>query len=164
MTKTKSKATREKEGRQATFLAGLINGMTVAKAAEYAGVSRYTVYDWRDQSQSFRNAWEDALAESRELTLWKYEKEVKDRALDREDKSSHLLLMFLVKKLDPSYRDNYKTEHKVVHEKIQEISFSETEMDDAIGILTKAKEGKAESVELSEFSKSPSPDSEPDPE
>ena len=138
-TGTKSKATREKEGRQASFLAALIEGKTITEAAAYAGINRTTAYDWRDQSQSFRNAWEDALAECKERTLAKYENEVKDRALDRSDKSSHLLLMFLVKKLDPSYRDNYKTEHKVVHEKVHEINFSEEELDQAIGILTSAK-------------------------
>lgn len=137
--KAKSSATKEKEGRQASFLAGLINGMTIAEAAAYAGVNRRTVYDWKDQSQSFRNAWEDAIQENKENTLGIYENEVKSRALDRNDKTSHLLLMFLVKKLDPSYRDNYKTEHKVVHEKVHEISFSDEEMDQAIGILTKAK-------------------------
>lgn len=137
--KAKSQPTREKEGRQAAFLSGLMQGMTVAAAAEHARVHRRVVYDWRDQSQSFRNAWEDAIAEARELTLHKYENEVKDRALDREDKTSHLLLMFLVKKLDPSYRDNYKTEHKVVHEKVHEISFSQDELDEAIGILQKTK-------------------------
>jgi transposase-like protein len=141
---SKSKATREKEGRQASFLAGLIKGMTVAQAAAYAGVNRRTVYDWRDQSQSFRNSWEDAIEESKELTLYTYEEEVKSRALDRDDKTSHLLLMFLVKKLDPSYRDNYKTEHKVVHEKVHEISFSDEEMDQAIDILQKSKSSDQE--------------------
>jgi transposase-like protein len=147
-TKTKPQSTKEKEGRQATFLAGLLDGKTVAEAAAYAGVNRRLVYDWRDQSQSFRNAWEDAIEEAKERTLNKYELEVKDRALDRNDKSSHLLLMFLVKKLDPSYRDNYKTESKVVHEKVHEISFSDEEMDKAIGILTKAKEDSPSKSEV----------------
>lgn len=135
----KSETTRIKEAKQASFLSGLVLGMTVTEAAKYAGINRRTAYDWRDQSQAFANAWDDAITESVEISLFKYEEELRDRALNRNDKNSHLLLMFLIKKLNPEYRDNYKTETKVVHEKVQEISFSSQEIDTALGILTAAK-------------------------
>lgn len=127
--------TKEKHTKQARFLAALLEGKSVTAAAATAGAARRVVYDWRDQSPSFRSAWDDAIDEAKERTLAVYVDELKSRALDREDKTSHLLLMFLIKQLDPSFRDNYKTEHKVVHETVQEISFSQEEFDEAIGIL-----------------------------
>lgn len=140
MVAKKSEQTRIKEAKQASFLSGLVLGMTVSEASKYAGINRRTAYDWRDQSQAFANAWDDAITESTELSLYKYEQELRDRALDRGDKNSHLLLMFLIKKLNPEYRDNYKTETKVIHEKVQEISFSTEEIDTALEILTAAKD------------------------
>jgi hypothetical protein len=128
------------EGERGRFLAELLRGESVARAAELAGIPRRTVYDLKDRMPSFAAEWDNAIAESKELLLGKYENELHARALDRDDKYSYLLLMFLIKKLDPAYRDNYKTEHKVVHETVKEYSFSRDDMDKAIEILQSAKE------------------------
>lgn len=121
---------------KAVFLARLENGDSVYKAAQAAGRNRRTFYDWRDQDPEFRLAWEDAIKRSVEVL----EDEVRARALDKTDKSSHLLLMFLLKKHDPSYRENYKREVTVKHEQVQEFDFSQEEMDSAIDILTRQKQ------------------------
>lgn len=121
---------------KADFLSRLRAGRTVSEAAKATGTHRRTFYDWRDQDAEFRQAWEDAIQESIE----ELESEVRTRALDKSDKSSHLLLMFLLKKHDPTYRENYKREVTVKHEKVQEFEFSQAEMDEAIDILTRQKE------------------------
>lgn len=126
---------------KADFLSRLRAGRTVSEAAKATGTHRRTFYDWRDQDPEFRAAWEDAITESVEVL----EAEVRSRALDKTDKSSHLLLMFLLKKHDPSYRENYKREVTVKHEKVQEFEFSQAEMDEAINILTQQKEKSSSS-------------------
>ncbi len=108
-----------------------MNGRSVKAAAEAAGVGRRRFYDWRDMDAEFREAWEDAVTGSVEVL----EDEVRDRALDRTDKNSHILLMFLVKKHKPEYRENYKSELHVVRDSVKEFDFSKTEMDEAIAIL-----------------------------
>ncbi len=119
---------------KATFLANLLLGKSVKAAAEAAGVGRRTFYDWRDMDAEFRAAWEDALTGSIEVL----EDEVRERALDRLDKNSHILLMFLVKKHKPEYRENYKQELHLVKDTVKEFDFSSTEMEEAIAILQKA--------------------------
>ena len=122
--------------KKATFLAQLKMGSSVKTAALAAGIHRRTAYDWRDQDPEFHRAWEDAIKEAVEVL----EDEVRARALDRNDKQSYILLMFLLKKHDPTYRENYKREVHVTHEKVQEFDFSKTDMEEAIEILTRAKD------------------------
>lgn len=117
--------------KKAVFIANLAAGSSVKVAAENAGVHRRTVYDWRDQDAEFARTWEDAQAGSVEVL----EDEVRRRALDPADKQSHLLLMFLVKKHKPEYRDNYKQETKVTVDTIKEFDFSPEEMTEALGIF-----------------------------
>ena len=119
---------------KSTFLAQLKLGATVSTAAKACGVSRRTLYDWRDQDAEFRAAWEDAIKESVEVL----EDEVRQRALDRNDKQSYILLMFLLKKHDPSYRENYKREVTVKHEKVQEFEFTADEIAQGLKILEDA--------------------------
>ncbi len=121
--------------KKATFISALTQGKSVKDAAAASGVHRRTFYDWRDQDAEFARAWEDAQAENVEAL----EDEVRRRALDPSDKTSHILLMFLLKKHDPSYRENYKREVTITHEKVNEFHFSEAEMNTAIEILTAAK-------------------------
>jgi AcrR family transcriptional regulator len=119
---------------KATFLAHLMTGKSVKASAEAAGVGRRTFYDWRDMDAEFREAWEDAITGSVEVL----EDEVRDRALDRTDKNSHILLMFLVKKHKPEYRENYKSEVHLVRDTVQEFDFSKVEIDEAVAILQEA--------------------------
>ena len=131
----KPSASKTNTVKKANFLASLKAGNTVKRASVAAGVNRRTLYDWRDQDPEFRAAWEDAIKESIE----ELEDEVRSRALDRNDKNSHILLMFLLKKHDPSYRENYKREVTVKHETVHEIEFSQEEVDEAIRILENQK-------------------------
>ena len=110
-----------------------MSGKSVKAAAEAAGVGRRTFYDWRDMDEEFRAAWEDAITGSIEVL----EDEVRERALDRGDKNSHLLLMFLVKRHKPEYRENFKSEVHLVKDTVQEFDFSPAEAAEAIAILEK---------------------------
>ena len=116
---------------KATFLANLLVGKSVKAASEHAGVSRRTVYDWRDQDAEFARSWEEAIAGSVEVL----EDEVRERALDRQDKNSHILLMFLVKRHRPEYRENYKNELHIVKDSVKEFDFSSKEIEEAVAIL-----------------------------
>lgn len=132
-------AMKNYEAERSRFLAELLRGETVAAAAQTAGIPRRTCYDLKDRIPGFADEWENAIHEAKERNLGKYEKELYDRALDRNDRYSYILLMFLIKKLDPSYRDNYKTEHKVVHETVKEYTFDKEEISKAIEILQEAE-------------------------
>jgi hypothetical protein len=124
------------------FLVALEAGSTVKDAAKAIGVHRRTMYDWKDQDHEFSQAWDDAL-ENQELDLVaSLEAEAKHRALDRNDKYSHILLMFTLKRWRPEYREAYKSELTVKHEEVKEFSFSNAEMDEAIEILTNARKPK----------------------
>ncbi len=126
---------KDRTPEQLKFLTALSNGHTVTEAASLAHVGRRTLYDLRDREPGFRSAWDDAIAAGTDL----FEEEVRHRALDRNDRYSHLLLMFMLKARDPRWKDSHKVEQTVRHETVQEISFSDKEMSDAIDILTAAK-------------------------
>ena len=80
------------------FLCELATSCCVSRAAKSAGVPRRTVYEWRDQSEEFRAAWDDAIKEG--VDSLKYAARL--RALDHSD----ALMMFLIKYHDPDYREN----------------------------------------------------------
>ena len=130
------------------FLDALNKGHTVADAAKATGVPRRTWYDVRDREPAFREAWDYARTEAREHLLGLAEAVLKTRALDPEDRYGHQLLMFLLKRLDPEYRENFKREVTHKHEKVLEIEFSEEDMDKAIQVLTEARKGKTPSDEI----------------
>lgn len=113
------------------FLACLSIGLSVTEACKQAGVPRRTVYYWRKEDVSFADAWEDSVSSSIEVL----EDHLRKRATDPDDKNSHILLMFLLKKLDPSYRENYKSPEKKAVTKAQEFDFSQDEIDAAQAIL-----------------------------
>jgi len=117
------------------FLMGLRDGLTVSKAAKAAGVSRSTFYYWRDEDAAFRAAWDDALEQGRDRLV----DEVRERAFDRKDRYSHILLMFLLKQRDPSFREAFKHETNLTVEHVKEFDFSKKEIDQAVEILQSAK-------------------------
>jgi hypothetical protein len=127
------------EKEKIVFLDALSKGHSIAVAATESGVPRRTWYDVKDREPAFSEAWDYARAEYRERTLDEAESELKRRALDSEDRFSHTLLMFLLKRLDPEYRENFKREVKHTHEKVLEIEFSQEEFDEGIKILQEAK-------------------------
>ena len=73
---------------------------TMREASERAEINVSTAYDWIRQDAEFRDALEIARQEAGEALI----REARRRAM----KSSDNLLMFLIKKFDPSYRDNPK--------------------------------------------------------
>lgn len=121
------------------FLSALGKGYTVAAAAKEADIGRRTVYDIRDREPAFRDEWDYAMKEYQENLLGEAEAELKFRAFDRQDNKSHIMLIFLMKKLDPTYKENYKNESKIIHETVHEVSFNQDELNEAIDILTAAK-------------------------
>lgn len=120
------------------FLAALRGGNTVTQAATASGIPRRTLYDLRDRDAEFAEAWEDA----QEAAVDVLESEVRKRALDPDYKWSHLMLMFMLKRFRPEYKENYKTEQKLTVEHVQEFDFSKKEMEEAISILQQASTGE----------------------
>jgi len=120
--------------KQIKFLSALSVGNSVTKAAKIADVPRRTLYYWKDESPDFAEAWEEALSTSVE----ELEDEVRARALDREDGKSHILLMFLLKKHRPEYRENYQQKKEVTIHHTKEFDFSEEDRRKAIEILNAA--------------------------
>lgn len=127
------------------FLTALKLGHSVTKACEKAHVSRRRMYYFKAEDPEFDEAWKDAIAEATE----ELEDHLRSRALDPDDRSGHLLLMFLLKKINPEYRENYKSETKKVIAQTQEFEFSEKEVDQALLILQKSKD-KAKDQHASE--------------
>ena len=117
------------------FLACLTLGLSVTKACKESGVPRRTAYYWRAEDDSFRDAWDEAIAASVE----ELEDHLRKRAMDIDDPKSHILLIFLLKKLNPEYKENYKAPEKTKHIKPQEFEFGDEEIETAISILNAAK-------------------------
>lgn len=125
------------------FLAALQLGNSVKAACESAGCSRRSVYYWRKEDPAFDEAWKDAMDASVE-TL---EDEVRARALNRDDPKAAILLMFLLKKHRPEYRENYKTETKLHVSSVKEFDFSPQEINEAAAILAAAKAGSQQTAQ-----------------
>lgn len=109
--------------------------MSVTKACKESGIPRRTAYYWRDEDESFKDAWE----ESKAAALEDLEDHLRKRATDPDDPKSHILLIFLLKKLNPEYKENYKAPEKTRKERVQEFEFAPEELETAIGILEAAK-------------------------
>lgn len=121
------------------FLTLLAAGETVKDACDIARIPRRTVYYWREEDPEFAKAWKHAQEawkdEVHEILKGNAEAVLKQRALDVNDKQGHLLLMFLLKKLDNSYRDNYKQEVTVNTTTGREFDFSKKDVAAAHKIL-----------------------------
>lgn len=97
---------------RAAFIARLRGTGTVRYAATAAGVSRQTVYEWRDRDPDFAREWDDAIADATEAL----EAAARARALSGSDK----LLMFLLKAQRPDkYGDRLHIEHSIQKRKRQ---------------------------------------------
>jgi hypothetical protein len=72
-------------------------------------ISRRTIQSWRQQDEQFALALAAADADYRDF----YVDECRAYALDPKNPYRHLMLMFLTKQADPSFRDNHKIEHVV---------------------------------------------------
>lgn len=123
------------ESNKRMFLAALLAGETVTKACQTAGISRRLAYYWKAEDEEFAGEWEEAQARGSE----QFEDELRERALDRNDPRSHTLLMFLLKKLDPAFKESSKLEVSTKVEEAKVFDFSEAEREEAIRILRMAK-------------------------
>ena len=73
--------------------------------ARAIGVAEVTIYDWRKTDEAFNKAFLEVKKKVETDRLEELEEEMHKRALDKSD----LLLIFSVKKLDPSYREKSET-------------------------------------------------------
>lgn len=76
---------------------------TIRGACEAVGCNRQTILNWRNDDQKFAAAFDTADVEFTEALV----SIVHQRAAQGSDN----LLMFAVKKRDPSFRENMKVEH-----------------------------------------------------
>lgn len=90
--------------KKAEFIDAYIELGTITHAARKAGISRRTVYDWRQADEEFALA----LHDCREQVTDDLEREAITRAKDGSD----TLLIFMLKANRPEkYRENVKIEH-----------------------------------------------------
>ena len=87
------------------ILRALLEIGTVRGAALASQVDRSSVYATMRADPLFAQA----IAEAKALGIEAAKDEVYDRAMDRLDKASATLLMFIVKQADPSYRESYRS-------------------------------------------------------
>lgn len=103
--------------RQIKFLEEIIaTGGSIRKAAERAGISTSSHYDWLSKQDNYKAAFELAYDRSTKTLEAEairrargYEKPLvyKGEVTGYVQEHSDLLLMFLLKQRDPSYRDNH---------------------------------------------------------
>lgn len=82
------------------FLAALETSSNILYACQYAGVTRSWAYDYRKSNPEFKRAWRAAKHSSMVA--------LKGECFRRAMNGSDLLMMFMIKQWDPTYRDSYK--------------------------------------------------------
>jgi|TARA_Y100000034_G_C6803937_1_gene360803 hypothetical protein len=111
-----------KQKRQAAFLEALTEHANVSLAAGTAKVPRKTVYNWRQQDEKFRDAWDEAWeigVDAMEEEAWRRGVQGVDKGIYHNGKKvaverqySDNLLMFMLKARRPKkFRDNSMVEH-----------------------------------------------------
>jgi hypothetical protein len=104
MVKSENRLARNRRVAQFTsFLKAYAEHGTVYKACQAANVRRKDVLKWKADDARLQQRFEDAEKQFTE----KLENIAHERAAEKSD----LLLMFTLKKRDPSYRENFKMEH-----------------------------------------------------
>lgn len=97
----RNKVTADKK---AAFLAALAETYTVTHAADAAGISRKTAYEWRKEDGDFAAAWDAA----QERAVDALEQSVYQKAMAGDV----TLSIFMLKGMRPvKYRDNARIEH-----------------------------------------------------
>lgn len=104
MAKSETRLARNRRVAQfASFLKAYAEHGTLFKACSVAGVRRKDILKWKAEDARLQQRYEDAEKQFTE----KLENIAHERAAEKSD----LLLMFTLKKRDPSYRENFKMEH-----------------------------------------------------
>lgn len=91
-----------KKIRQALFFEGYVETGTISGGCRAAGISRFTYQEWRRSDPEFLAL----MNEAEEIVSDDLEETAAERAKDKSD----LLMMFLLKKRRPEFRDNFKGE------------------------------------------------------
>ena len=73
-----ARSTSQVKNRQQKFLDAIAQGHTILEAASSVGVSRSTIYNWREADPAFAKAWEFAYENGTDV----YEKVAQDRAIN----------------------------------------------------------------------------------
>ena len=94
------------------FIETLAAQGTVSHAAQAAGVSRNTVYRWRDEDREFAEAWYEAHENAVEAV----ESVLYQKALSGDT----VAMIFYLKAHRPEYRDRLNVDVKQVQSEIQE--------------------------------------------
>lgn len=116
---------KRSKARDKKFIDALLSGVGPTKAAPAAGYSVPAVYKWRKLDDEFASAWADADEIGTEVQIANLQAEIDRRAMEGVEepvfylgqkvghirKFSDSLLMFRMKKLDPSYRDSVNLNH-----------------------------------------------------
>src|SRR6266496_2195707 len=90
------------------FLMALREGKTIQEAAKEASRPVRSFYYLKKQDTQFSEAWDSCKKESNLRLLDTAEEVLRKRAMDISDPKSHILLIFMLKKLNPEYKENYK--------------------------------------------------------
>jgi len=86
------------------FLRAFVADGLVKPTCQSLGIDHNTPYDWARKSPTFAKRFEQAKKQAERTLLDTYEAQIRKRSL-MEKAPSDLLLMFVTKKLNPTYRD-----------------------------------------------------------
>lgn len=92
------------------FIRGLIDTHTVYRAAQIAGISKKTAYNWYCSDEQFAEAWEEALNSATE--------DLETCMFERAKAKDTLAGIFLLKKYNPEFRDKVTVDLSSVQEQI----------------------------------------------
>ena len=102
----------KRDTRKKRFIAALTTHGTVFHAAQAAGVSRNTVYRWRDEDPEFAILWDEA----HEQAVDSVESVLFQKALSADT----ICMIFYLKAHRPIYRDKLNIDVKQLHSEIEE--------------------------------------------
>lgn len=115
------KSEDQNEERKAAFIELLAATGNVSESSRRSGLERRTAYNWRKADEEFRKAWDEAeqlgvdslIDEGHRRAKRGVKKPVfwKGEIVGYHREYSDTLLMFLVKRHRPEYRDSSKLEH-----------------------------------------------------
>lgn len=94
---------KDEASRKQRFIETLAQKLTVGAAAEAAGISYRTSFNWRNTDPAFAEAWDEA----QEVAIERLETRVYEQAMQDEQP---LRQFFVLKRFRPEYRDNYRIE------------------------------------------------------
>lgn len=96
--------------RKCKFIQGLTDTHTVYRAAQIAGISKKTAYNWYVDDSQFAEAWEEALGSATE--------DLETCMFERAKQKDTIAGIFLLKKYNPEFRDKVTIDVSAVQEQI----------------------------------------------